>query len=184
MNIEVTAGAVLSLIAISTGIFLSNFFDSYERKIIKIKTANLGLLVNAKNDLVKQESKKGISQPTKIERGKNPIKGQEKVYEDFIIYMRKSSFLKYANEHEELLNFEGEGQKKVHKLALTVFGFIVPTIFLQQEGYLFGFGSVWFSLNFSFFLIFILDIRNMVERINKLYEEYIIGKESFGGYDS
>jgi hypothetical protein len=185
MNIEVTAVVVFSLITISAGIFVSNFFDSYERKIVKIKTAILGLLVNAKNDLVKLELNKGLSHPAKIGQGKKTIKkGQEKEYEDFITYMQESSFLKYANEHEELLYFEGCGQKKVHKLALTVGSFFVPTILLQQDGNLLFIGGLWLSLNFSFFMIFIVDIHNMIKRIDKLYKEYIIGKESFGGYDS
>lgn len=184
MNLEATVVVIFSLISISVGIFLSNFFESYERKIAKIKTAILGLLVNAKNDLVTQELKKGLSQPAKIEQGKKTVKkGQEKEYEDFITYMQKSSFLKYANEHEELLNFEGYGQNKVHKLALTVGGFIVPTILLQQEGSLFGIGVLWLSLNFAFFLVFIFDMNDMLKRIDNLYKEYIIGKESFGGYD-
>lgn len=184
MNLEVTAVVVLGLITISVAIFASNFFESYEKKIAKIKTATLGLLENAKDDLVRTESKKGLSLFEKKEQEKKSVKkGQEKDYENLITFMRKSSFLKYANEHEEMLDFEGCGRNKVHKLALTVCGFVVPTILLQQERGLFEIGVFWLSFNFALFLIFITDINYMVKRIDKLYKEYIIGKESFGGYD-
>lgn len=185
MNVEVTTGAILSIIAISVGIISSNFFERYEKKSVKIKTAILGLLENAKDNLVKQEFKKsGQSQLIRKDQGKKHVmKEQERNYEDLITFMRKSNFLKYANEYEELLNFEGCGQNKLYKLGFTVGGFIIPIILLQQEGGLFSIGLLWVSVNFSFLVIFIFDLNNMIKRIDGLYKEYISGKESFGGYD-
>ncbi len=184
MNVELTVATVLGIIGVSVAIFASHFFESYERKIAKIKTAILGLLVNAKNDLVETELRKRYSPLVKKEQGKIHVKkGQEIDYEDFIAFMQKSGFLKFANEHEELLNFEGCGQNKVHKLALVVGGLVGPTILLQQEVYLILIGYLWLTINSAFLLIYIFDIKDMVKRIDDLYKEYVIGKESFGGYD-
>jgi hypothetical protein len=185
MNVEVTAGIVLSLITLSVAIFVSNFFERYEKKIAKIKTAILGLLGKAIDDLVRIElSKRGVTQLVKKEQEKKHVKKeQEKNYEDFITFMRKSSFLKYANEHEEMLNFEDCGDQKVRRLALSIGGFVVPVILLQMEGNLFAFGLLWLSADFAFFSTIFIDINNMIKRIDALYKEYIIGQQSFGGYD-
>ena len=186
MNIDIgiTAVFVFGLIGISVAIFASNFFDGYEKKMAKINTAILGLLENAKDDLVRMESEKGQTLIVKKEQGKKRHnKGQEKNYEDLITFMRKSKFLKYANEHEELLDFDLRGRKEIHKLALTVLGFIGPTILLQQVGDLYVLGILWLSLDFGFLMMFINNIKEFIIRIDNLYKEHIIGQESFGGYD-
>lgn len=176
MNYEITIPLILFLIGTFITLIKGNIFDKYEKRVSKIKIALLGLLGQAKDELVKMEiKKKGKSQLINAK--------QEKNYDDLITFMQKSNFLKYANEYEEMLYFEDKGDATISYLAFSLLGLVVPTLLLQQDGDLFRIGFFWLGVNLAIILISIFNIREMVGKINVLHRKYVIGKQSFGGYD-
>lgn len=176
MNIEITLAIITILIGTATGVIFSNFFKKYEEKIIKIKSSILGFLVNARNDLVNNEMAKHSDNHL-------IVSDEQKDYNDLIAFMKNSNFLQYANEYEDMLIFEAEGDRKITYLALEIGGLCVPTILLQQEGMLFSIGYLFLLLNLVVLLPNIISIIKMIQSIDKLHRKYVIGQQSFGGYD-
>ncbi len=80
-------------------------------------------------------------------------------------------------------DFEGCVDKKLLYLALTIIGFAMPVITLQLQGIIFAIGFFWLAADLGIFLALTIEIISMIKRIDELYERYVIGKQSFGGYD-
>jgi len=175
MNIEATIAIIIFLLGCPFVIIFSNFFERYEKKMHKIRTAILGFLIKARNELVQQE----IDRHARAETSQT---GQESNYDEFIDFMQRSKFLKYANEYEEMLRFEENGEGKFYYLSFEIVGLVFPLILIQLPD-VFLFGYIWLLINLAFFISTSLDILNMVTRINRLYRKYEIQRHSFGGYD-
>jgi len=177
MNIEATLAIYAILIPTALGILLSNFFKKYDEKIVKINTFILGLLVKARNELVANEIAKTNSEGLKIDE-------DMKDYNDLIIFMKNSKFLKYANEYEEMLRYQSEGDKKITYLSFELLGLCIPIFLLQMEGLFYSIGYIFLIFNFVLLLPNAIEILRMINCINGLYNQYVIGQQSFGCYDS
>ena len=139
-DIVLTVALVAIFIASPIGIICGNLFERYEKKIIKIKTALLGYLENAKNDLVSKEIEKQNS-------GLNNGQNQEKSYNDLIEFMRDSHFLKYAIDYDDMVNYEITLNKDINRFSILLFALIIPTLLLQGDSNAFSFGFLWLYLN-------------------------------------
>ncbi len=176
MNIEITIAIIAIIIPTMVGILFSNFFKKYEEKIIKINLAILGFLVQARNELVNNEI-------SKLSSTHAVTSDEQKDYDDLITFMKNSRFLKYANEYEEMLQFQEEGDRRITYLSLEIGALSIPTILLQFDGTLFFIGYVFLLLNSVILLPNLFGIIRMLKSIDILYKKYVIGQKSFGGYD-
>jgi len=176
MDAEVTVAIIIGLFGTTVVILVSDVFGKYEKRILKIRTALLGLLEAEKNELVNMKIKSREDE----QRDDN----QKKEYDELITFFKKSNFLNYANEYEDMIYYEASGEGKINKLAFSIGGLVVPTILLQQDGNLYEFGLLWFIINFAVLSIFVMDVKEMIMNIKKHYNKRVLKSQSFGGYDS
>ncbi|MCK4797417.1 MAG: hypothetical protein KAT05_08550 [Spirochaetes bacterium] len=172
MDPEITVAVIIALVGVPTAVLVSDVFGKYEKKILPIRTALLGLLDSEKDKLVEREN-----------FNKNINKANERDYNDLINFLKDSNFLRYADEYEEILHYEANGEEKLNKLAVSIGGLSVPVILFQQQVPYQFIGLVWFIINFALFAVFATDAINMTKYIRRLYNSYILEKQSFGGYD-
>lgn len=175
MDAEVTVAIIIGLFGTTVVILVSDVFGKYEKRILKIRTALLGLLEEEKNELVNME----INSREDEQRDDN----QKKEYNELIAFFKTSNFLNYANEYEDMIYYETSGERKINKLAFAIGGLVVPTILLQQGGNLLGIGLLWLLINFAVLAVFAMAVKDMIEDIRKLYNEHVLEAQSFGGYD-
>lgn len=174
MDTEVIA-IIIGLFTTTVVILVSDVFGKYEKKILKIRMALLGLLEYEKNELVDME--------IKIREDEQHHNNQKKEYNELITFFRTSDFLDYANEYEDMIQYEASGEGKINKLAFSIGGLVVPTILLQQDGNLYEIGLLWFFINFAVLSVFIMDVKDMITNIRKHYNKRVLKSQSFGGYD-
>jgi len=175
MDAEVPVAIIIGLFGTTVVILVSDVFGKYEKRILKIRTALLGLLEEEKNELVNMVIKSGESG----QRDDN----QKKEYDALITFFKTSNFLKYANGYEDMIYYETNGEKKINKLAFAIGGLVAPTILLQQGGILYDIGLLWLLINFAVLAVFAMEVRYMINDIRKLYNAHVLEVQSFGGYD-
>jgi|WetSurMetagenome_2_1015567.scaffolds.fasta_scaffold335181_1 hypothetical protein len=146
-------------------IMFAQFFKEYEEKITAIDTVLIGNLINAKEKLVRDET----------DRHRHGELQQEKEFDNLVDFMQKSNFLKYANEREEILEYQEFGAGKIKRIALFIGCLAVPTFFLMQDTNppLFVIGYFWLLIN----LLFLMDnfgfTYRMIKRVNTLHTDYV-----------
>ena len=178
MDSEITVAIIIALVGVPIIVFASDVFGKYEKKILQIRIALLGLLENEKNKLVEREIANKESKHLNNNNSSN-----EQAYMELITFFKESDFLRYANEYEEILYYEANGEGKLNNLAASIGGLSIAVIFLQQDVPYQYIGLVWFIINFGLLTVFVTDAIKMTQYIRQLYNSYILEKQSFGGYD-
>lgn len=164
---------IFFLINGSAWLYFENPFEKrYINKTTKIKVAVLGYLERIKDELVEKE----ITNPDDIETS------QEKRYEVFIEFFRRSKFLVYISDYEDVVRYEKIAETLLDKIAISVFALIIPIIiFWITQSFLIS--SIVSIIPLEFAILLSNNYYKMCSRINKLYNLYVKEKESFGGYD-
>lgn len=176
MNLEVTVPIIIALLGAPAAISFSNFFERYKSKISMNKAALLGFLVLAKDELVSRELKE------KDLTGTN-MKSEKELYDDFISFMNESKFLKYSNEYDDMVFYEIELEKDLNRVSILIALFVIPVIMLQINNVLF---PVAFTIGYILVLPLVMcgiTLFRKIRKIDRLYKDYVILKQSFGGYD-
>lgn len=164
---------IFFLINGSAWLYFKNPFETrYINKTTKIKVAVLGYLERIKDELVEKE----ITNPVELETA------QEKRYEAFIEYFRRSKFLVYISDYEDVVEYEKTGETLLDKIAISVFVLIIPIVIFWITQSL-PISSIVSIIPLEFAILFSIDYYKMCSHINKLYNLYVKEKESFGGYD-
>lgn len=164
---------IFFLINGSAWLYFKNPFETrYINKTTKIKVAVLGYLERIKDELVEKE----ITNPDELETA------QEKRYEAFIEYFRRSKFLVYISDYEDVVEYEKTGETLLDKIAISTFALIIPVI-IYWTTQNFPLSAIASIIPLEFVILLTKDYYKMCSRINELYNLYVKEKESFGGYD-
>jgi len=176
MDLSITITAIGTIVPTGLACIFSSGCARYEDKISKIRASLVGYLEIAKDDLVSYEVGRADKQSSPEEER------QEYEYESFISFFRDSKLLSYANEYEDILYYESRLEFEFNRCGAVILSLIVPLIVFQFDTF----------LNYAVFISFVLflylgiclaDLIRKTRRINALYKKYVIGQQSFGGYD-
>lgn len=174
MNLEASVTIVVFLLGAPALLSFSNFYERYERKIGMVKAALLGHLMNAKKDLIERDTH-GM--------GSNNQMSEKEIYNDFIGFMNESGFLNLSNEYDDMVYYEVGLEKDINRFSLSIVLFVIPVIILQYNGKYFPLACF-----FGYIALLISSCKGVsmyhkIRRIDKLYQKYVVSKQSFGGYD-
>lgn len=170
-------GVTVALLSFLVGIpviiyFTNNFYDRYEERIVKTRTALLGSLSQPINEL------KELS----VFNSEGSEEELDKSIQEFMTFMHSSVLQTIIWDYHDLRNYQHNVEGQINKLLLLVSLFTIPGILFQIDG----------AATLGILGIYVLSLITVVplgrayktvSGINKLYGKYVIDKDFFGGYD-
>jgi hypothetical protein len=171
-------GVTVALFSFLVGIpvivyFTNNFYDRYEQKITRTRTALLGSLGQPIEEL------RGLS----IFNNDGTEESQDNRIQEFMTFMHSSVLQTIIWDYHDLRQYQRDIESSINRILFLVPFFTIPGIVFQIDSSMAILGFILIYILSLIIMSPIVKARKTITGINKLFGKYVIDREYFGDYD-